>query len=460
MANPMAMMQITQAFQPKVDQPGQVVGQPNPAQYQQQVQNAGTGLFSALEQGPQPVAGFANPNLDPSLFGANQDLQQKARAYQDAATPVTTGLGRLGVLEGIARQFTSKDERDAYRQALDTAQQSSFAAQHAASRKMAQDIFQMALPIVGRDQAQAMADRAMVDKTFGTQVQKALLDETRTLAEETREDDRTRAQESERVAALVAMGLPPEQARVIGLNEDLNPQDVMKVVWDRQQFLKEQEEKKWDMAVGMNVQRAEMRNSVRQVERSLAKVSPWSAGFASYLEAVRGTDAFDLANMLNTQQATVAFERLQAMRTDPRNETGGALGNVSNREVELLYSSYAGLHQGMSADELRTSLTDIAMGYDLALYSMDNEQKYFEAVKAGKIDEEQAAAMLEKEAYDWANQRMIHRTAESNGFSPKIQEQALQAVLAGEDTLSNFEKTFGWRPAVAEDRAMRQGWSN
>jgi len=452
--NPLALMQITQAFQPKVDQ-SQVVGSPNPMQMQQQEQQMGPGLFSHMEQPPQTIGAFANPSNNPQLFQANRDLVGAARAYQDAATPVTTGLGRLGVLEGIARRFTSKDERDAYRAAVDKAQESSFMAQQQAAQALASDIYQMAVPLVGPAQATAMADRALVDKTFGTQAQKALLDEQRKLREESRSDARTTQEERERALAYQALGLPEELAATFGANEDLKPEDVMGFIHERQKYQKEQQEKQWQMEMGMNREKASMLNSIRQIERSLRQVSPWSTGLASLTKIIPGTPAYTMAQMLMTQQANVAFEELQNMRTDPRNQTGGALGNVSNREVELLYSSKTALDSGLPGDELTASLNDILMAYDIALYGMREENNFFNAVKAGEMNEAEAAAILEQNAYDYSNKKMMHRRAADKGgktFTVAQQEKALDLVKNGEDSLENFEAVFGWRPAVVGDR--------
>jgi len=450
-----AMQQISQAFAPKVDQPGPVIGAPNPMQIQQQQQaQGGSPILDRFQVGPQTQGAYANPQNNPQLFGANQELIEAAREYEQAATPVTTGLGRLGVLEGIARRFTSRDERDAYHAAQDKAAYEKMQADQAAAQATADNVFQMAVPLVGQQQARAMAAQAMTDPKYGQQAQESLLDEHKRLRENQRDDAREQVEENELFAGLVAMGIPAQQAKAFSQMENANIDNIAEMYFGRQDKLEQDQKQAYEMQMGMNREKTSMRNSVRQVERTMKIVGPWSAGFGSYLNLIRGSDAKDLKVMLDTQKATIAFESLQAMRTDPRNQTGGALGNVSNREVELLYNSYAGLSEEMSDDQLRTSLGDIAMGYDIAMYGMENEGKFFELVKAGKMTEEEAADILEQQAYNFANQRMVARSGANNlsGLPKEAQQEGLAMVANGEMDADEFESTFGWRPALPGDR--------
>ena len=68
-------------------------------------------------------------------------------------------------------------------------------------------------------------------------------------------------------------------------------------------------------------------------------------------------EARDLRRILQSLQANTAFTRLQEMRD--ASKTGGALGNVSNVELELLMSSYGSLAQDLSPSMLRTNLKNI-----------------------------------------------------------------------------------------------------
>ena len=68
-------------------------------------------------------------------------------------------------------------------------------------------------------------------------------------------------------------------------------------------------------------------------------------------------EARDLRRTLQSLQANTAFTRLQEMRD--ASKTGGALGNVSNVELELLMSSYGSLAQDLSPDRLQKNLKNI-----------------------------------------------------------------------------------------------------
>lgn len=72
---------------------------------------------------------------------------------------------------------------------------------------------------------------------------------------------------------------------------------------------------------------------------------------------VKGTPQFDLAQTLLTIKANLGFDRLQEMRNN--SPTGGALGQVSEKENELLQAINGALAQGQSDDQLLSNLMRI-----------------------------------------------------------------------------------------------------
>lgn len=83
-----------------------------------------------------------------------------------------------------------------------------------------------------------------------------------------------------------------------------------------------------------------------------------SSGFVgSMTERIPGSPAADLDARLNTIRANISFDRLQQMRQN--SPTGGALGNVSNREMELLASTLGSLSLRQSPAQLVESLQTI-----------------------------------------------------------------------------------------------------
>ena len=84
-------------------------------------------------------------------------------------------------------------------------------------------------------------------------------------------------------------------------------------------------------------------------------VSAWSTGFAgARLAEFEGTDAYDLKQTVAAIRANVGFDKLQSMRE--MSKTGGALGNVSNVELDLLTSSLGSLDSAQSEEQFLRQL--------------------------------------------------------------------------------------------------------
>lgn len=92
----------------------------------------------------------------------------------------------------------------------------------------------------------------------------------------------------------------------------------------------------------------------QSVNELLDKVSNWTAGAGSVLARVPGTDARNFQAELDTLKANVAFGELTAMRE--ASKTGGALGQVAVRELELLTSTLGSLDAGQSPANLKKQL--------------------------------------------------------------------------------------------------------
>lgn len=90
------------------------------------------------------------------------------------------------------------------------------------------------------------------------------------------------------------------------------------------------------------------------ITRSAEKANGLTTGWGSLLQAVPGTQAHDLSKLLNTVKANIGFDRLQEMRDS--SPTGGALGSVTERELEFLQSVYASLEQSQSRDQFLENL--------------------------------------------------------------------------------------------------------
>jgi hypothetical protein len=96
------------------------------------------------------------------------------------------------------------------------------------------------------------------------------------------------------------------------------------------------------------------RRTVDSVDELIGKVSNWTAGWGSTLANAPATDARDFKAALDTLKANVAFNELTQMRE--ASKTGGALGSVAVRELQLLEATLGALDQAQSPDALRQQL--------------------------------------------------------------------------------------------------------
>lgn len=69
---------------------------------------------------------------------------------------------------------------------------------------------------------------------------------------------------------------------------------------------------------------------------------------------IAGQGALDLGKTLDTIKANIGFEELQTMRDN--SPTGGALGQVTERELAFLQSTIANIEQSQSEDQLKANL--------------------------------------------------------------------------------------------------------
>lgn len=92
-----------------------------------------------------------------------------------------------------------------------------------------------------------------------------------------------------------------------------------------------------------------------EIDRALSQASPWTTGFVGNLGSyIAGTPAHDLSKTLNGIQSNLGFDTLQQMREN--SPTGGALGSVTERELELLQSTWGSLVQSQSEAQFRHNL--------------------------------------------------------------------------------------------------------
>lgn len=91
------------------------------------------------------------------------------------------------------------------------------------------------------------------------------------------------------------------------------------------------------------------------IDTALKQADYWTTGFIGNIgKNIAGTPAHDLEKTLIAIQANLGFETLQQMRDN--SPTGGALGNVTERELEFLQSAWGSLAQSQSPGQFRENL--------------------------------------------------------------------------------------------------------
>jgi hypothetical protein len=88
---------------------------------------------------------------------------------------------------------------------------------------------------------------------------------------------------------------------------------------------------------------------------------PTVGAFSNLFRMIPGTAAHNLEKDLDTVRANVGFDRLQQMREGSK--TGGALGNVSEKENLLLQATAGAVDPSQSADQFRRNLMGISDEY-------------------------------------------------------------------------------------------------
>ncbi len=91
------------------------------------------------------------------------------------------------------------------------------------------------------------------------------------------------------------------------------------------------------------------------------------------LRNIGGTAAMDLQEAIDPILANLSFDRLQEMRD--RSKTGGALGSIAVRELEMLQKTKASLNTSQSAEQLRRNLDKIELHYTNWQKAVDAAEK-------------------------------------------------------------------------------------
>lgn len=134
----------------------------------------------------------------------------------------------------------------------------------------------------------------------------------------------------------------------------------------------------------------EAKRNINQLRELTKDIDESTTGFAQQaLGWIPWTEAGAVRKNLESLRAKVGFETLQQMRD--RSKTGGALGQVSERELELLYSSIAAIDAQMDDKEVKTNLLEIISRWERSKALIEaeyDEDSPYRGMSVKQIDEE------------------------------------------------------------------------
>lgn len=206
------------------------------------------------------------------------------------------------------------------------------------------------------------------------------------------EDQRTRAQERADLAAQRA-----EDAKVLklalGQRNQKDPElgelrkDLIRAQTDNTRALGEQRAEKAQEGV-RKTQLAAQQGAKKastllgHLDRFEKMIGPMTTGLiGSQLRKVPGTDAYAMNAMLDPIRAGIGFNELQEMRM--ASPTGGALGQVAVRELELLYNVLGNLDPNQDSATVRQTVKQ--MKQHLTTIQQDFEKANAEVARAAAM---------------------------------------------------------------------------
>lgn len=120
-----------------------------------------------------------------------------------------------------------------------------------------------------------------------------------------------------------------------------------------------------DPSLGIQTEKDRANRIILKVDQALKLAGPLTTGPGSAIADIpvagRGTNAQDLKSTIDTIKGNLAFQQLTEMRR--ASPTGGALGQIAVRELELLEQAVSSLDPQQSEDRLRANLAEVKTHY-------------------------------------------------------------------------------------------------
>lgn len=304
-------------------------------------------------------------------------------------------------------------------------------------RAVASKTHEMAVPVYGEKQARNMADMIALSPEVAGEMSKAVMEGVESMRSEgasnTREDSMIAAKEKERELAYLSYRIPPATARAMSLNEDLAVDAGVELYWKQNDNDKAAVDAKFAEQRAYGTALESVDNTIKQVNKTLGSAEGFGAVglISSIYGMIPETDAYNTIKQVDTQKAVNAFKELRDMRE--ASKTGGALGNVSNREIELLYGAFTNL-EPKTGQIFIDDLADVLQRFERVKYMLRNEERFMEDGVTG--DE------MYRQSTDYVNRKVARQMG--------TDLIALERLKGDPESIGEFRKTFGWTPTNYE----------
>lgn len=259
-----------------------------------------------------------------------------------------------------------------------------------------------------------------------------------------REDDKEDWDSAEMFNALTnAFGLPEYAASAMAQTDSSMKENVE--LWRKVQeegTLEERNSFKQELAKAGAYNTVD--NTIKQINNTLGHADNFgSTGLASvFYSKIPGTEAYATLKSVDTQRAVNAFLELMNMRK--ASETGGALGNVSNREIELLYNAYTALDPSMG-DAFQRNMVDVLQRFERVKFMLANEARF---------EREGATA---EQMFNASTRHVNTQVAAKMRGSMKTPVDAINFLMDNPETSDQFQQRYGWSPISYEMDADLSG---
>lgn len=147
-----------------------------------------------------------------------------------------------------------------------------------------------------------------------------------------------------------------------------------------------------------------LQNVLGALDAALPQVSGETTGFwGQVTRGLGGTDAYDLREALEPVVANLGFEALAEMRRN--SETGGALGQVAVREIELLQRTVRSLDTAQSEQQLRTNMLEVRRQVARTLQAVRAAQQELQGAAPEEPDQ---SGQQQERVLQWSPERGVY----------------------------------------------------